>query len=53
MWLWMLNETQVAFDAPTILKELMSTATRPEIAYRMHNNSQRDLPHVSATLSLH
>lgn len=38
------QETQVPLDVTTIRDELMTKATTPEIAYRMHNISQCDLP---------
>lgn len=38
------QETQVPLDVAKIRDELMTKATTPEIAYRMHNISQCDLP---------
>lgn len=38
------QETQIPLDVATIRDELMTKATTPEIAYRMHNISQCDLP---------
>lgn len=38
------QETQVPLDAATIREELMTKAMTPEMAYRMHNISQCNLP---------